>query len=448
MASSFVVFVFTALILLALYIESNDAFLLFRPSAVTVVRPNVRITSSSSAVAAASSSASSNIPSSSIDELIIDSWVLPKVNGGVNHDTSDTNTPTREEEQVVQVRIAPPTPPTAAAVKEHPKTPFPVILWRFSRPHTLIGSALAIPALHILAAPSFSAIWSQRMLSSILYATIPSLLMNIFITGLNQITDVDIDRINKPYLVIAAGELSPQAASVVVTVCLAISLLMGSIFSSCSLATPGLNFSLWGSAILGTMYSLPPFRLKRFPLIAALCIVAVRGTIINAGFFAHATACVFGPAQATAWSCLRSNIRCQLSSLYFGIFGIIIALMKDVPDLKGDQISNIRTFTVRIGPQKIFHAMRRLLFLLLTSTSLAFAWGSATAALSNPITSSPSSLLAIYRGCIAAVALAVAIQSRTKGLQVNAQDGKEVYNYYMYLWNIFYQSYLVLPFAR
>jgi homogentisate phytyltransferase/homogentisate geranylgeranyltransferase len=275
--------------------------------------------------------------------------------------------------------------------------------------------------------------------------------MNVFITGLNQITDVAIDRINKPYLVIASGELSPKAASLVVTVCLLISLLMGKTSThskqTFSFATQGLSFSLWGSAILGTLYSLPPFRLKRFPLIAALSIVAVRGTIINAGFFAHATACVYGNKEATSWNCLQHNIACQLSSLYFGIFGIIIALMKDVPDLKGDQISNIRTFTVRIGPQKIFHAMRRLLFLLLSSTSMAFAWGTASAL---HLSSSASSLstLALSRACISLLALYMALQSRRKGLNVNAQDGKEVYNYYMYLWKIFYQSYLVLPFAR
>ena len=35
--------------------------------------------------------------------------------------------------------------------------------------------------------------------------------MNIFITGINQLTDVEIDRINKPFLPIAAGDLSPRA---------------------------------------------------------------------------------------------------------------------------------------------------------------------------------------------------------------------------------------------
>lgn len=39
-------------------------------------------------------------------------------------------------------------------------------------------------------------------------ALFPALLMNICIVGLNQIFDVPIDRINKPYLPLASGEFS------------------------------------------------------------------------------------------------------------------------------------------------------------------------------------------------------------------------------------------------
>ena len=44
------------------------------------------------------------------------------------------------------------------------------------------------------------------------WATVCAILVNIYVTGLNQITDVDIDKINKPYLPIAAGHLSLPAA--------------------------------------------------------------------------------------------------------------------------------------------------------------------------------------------------------------------------------------------
>ena len=199
---------------------------------------------------------------------------------------------------------------------------FPLLLWRFSRPHTLIGSAVAIPALHCLAAPKLSNILTPSLLQSLVISVFPALLINIYITGLNQITDVEIDKINKPYLPIAAGLLSVRDAKLIVCLCLLIGLLSGVL-----IGTPGLNLALWGSALLGTIYSVPPFRLKRFPLLAATCIVAVRGTIINVGFFAHAQQFLFGNTEGVLRLFL-SDRKCLLSSLFFGIFGIVIALMK------------------------------------------------------------------------------------------------------------------------
>ena len=219
----------------------------------------------------------------------------------------------------------------AEAVSDHDhnlsvkkSVPFPIILWRFTRPHTLIGSALAIPALHILAAPTYREAFAAKTAVSALFAMIPSLLMNLYITGLNQITDIEIDKVNKPNLPIAAGDLSPKTATIIVILSLIVSLALG--VSNPVLGTQGLNIALWGSMILGTMYSLQPFRLKRFPLLAAFCIVSVRGAIINAGFYAHAKAAAFssrGSVSTTFLTCL-SDRRCFLSSLFFAVFGVVI----------------------------------------------------------------------------------------------------------------------------
>jgi homogentisate phytyltransferase/homogentisate geranylgeranyltransferase len=208
-----------------------------------------------------------------------------------------------------------------SAYAQKKKDAFPIVLWRFTRPHTLIGSALAIPALHILAAPTYTQAFSSAAATSTLFAMIPSLLMNLYITGLNQITDVEIDKINKPNLPIAAGDLSLGIANVIVLLSLIVSIAMGMVSSTPG--SQGLNVALWGSGILGTMYSLPPFRLKRFPFLAAFCIVAVRGAVINAGFFAHAMTAAYG-VETTVLDCLRSNMRCLLSSLFFAVFGIVI----------------------------------------------------------------------------------------------------------------------------
>jgi homogentisate phytyltransferase/homogentisate geranylgeranyltransferase len=129
-------------------------------------------------------------------------------------------------------------------------------IWNFSRPHTVIGSILSIISLFTFATPPLH--WIQRdFLKAILLTIIPSTLINVYITGLNQITDVDIDKINKPYLPIASGQLSKSNAILIVLLSLFIGSYMG------LNQTWPLQMALYGSIILGTIYSLPPFRLKR-----------------------------------------------------------------------------------------------------------------------------------------------------------------------------------------
>jgi hypothetical protein len=86
-------------------------------------------------------------------------------------------------------------PPTTIKPKSS-TPPFPIVLWRFTRPHTIIGSAIAIPSIFLLAAPTYQSFFTIRSLASLLYAVIPALFMNLYITGLNQMTDVEIDKIN------------------------------------------------------------------------------------------------------------------------------------------------------------------------------------------------------------------------------------------------------------
>jgi homogentisate phytyltransferase/homogentisate geranylgeranyltransferase len=88
---------------------------------------------------------------------------------------------------------------------------------------------------------------------------------------------VEIDKINKPYLPIASGALTKNQGIAIIMLSLLTSLTLGR-----TQAWP-LQAVLISSGVLGSIYSLPPFRLKRFPIFAALCILAVRGSIVNAG---------------------------------------------------------------------------------------------------------------------------------------------------------------------
>uniref|UniRef100_A0A7S2R0V2 Homogentisate phytyltransferase n=1 Tax=Eucampia antarctica TaxID=49252 RepID=A0A7S2R0V2_9STRA len=334
---------------------------------------------------------------------------------------------------------------SVVVVEDQKSLPFWKVLWRFTRPHTIIGSAMAIPALHLFAAPTFQAAFQPAVLRSIVFAMFPSLLMNLYITGLNQITDVDIDKVNKPQLPMASGDLSPTAANWIVSISLLVSLAWG--MSHPVLGTQGLNVALWGSMLLGTLYSLPPFRLKRFPFLAAFCIVSVRGAVINAGFFAHAQAAAFGGsiATTTVWNCLCSDPRCLLSSLFFAVFGLVIALMKDVPDYTGDALFNIRSFTVRAGPKTIFHSMRRLLTTAFLAVGAIFARSAFQALSSN--NNNPTLLMA-SRILVSASSIAAGISVHKRSNNVDPENSTQTYSYYMHLWKLFYLSYFVLPFVR
>ena len=81
-----------------------------------------------------------------------------------------------------------------------------------------------------------------------------ALACNLFITGINQIYDVDIDKINKPNLPIVTGELSAANAKKIVLLSLISSL---SVAFYLSTYYGGLIALI---AILGWAYSAPPIR--------------------------------------------------------------------------------------------------------------------------------------------------------------------------------------------
>ena len=52
-------------------------------------------------------------------------------------------------------------------------------------------------------------------MAGLLQALTAALLMNVCIVGINQLYDVDIDRVNKPYLPLASGEISMRGGILV-----------------------------------------------------------------------------------------------------------------------------------------------------------------------------------------------------------------------------------------
>lgn len=210
------------------------------------------------------------------------------------------------------------------------------IFWAFTRPHTIIGSAVSVTAL------AFMAVSPGVFATSFFALTLVSALAcNVFITGYNQITDVALDRINKPELPLASGALSMGAGKAIVWTALGISLIAAGFVSVF------LFFLVGGIAVLGFLYSWKHVFLKRSHLTAAFAITAVRGVLINAGFYLH-----FSGAERL--DSIPPEI--WLLTVFITLFSLGIAWFKDIPDMRGDAEARIGTLAVKTGARKAFAA--------------------------------------------------------------------------------------------
>ena len=174
------------------------------------------------------------------------------------------------------------------------------VLWRFGRPHTLIGTSLSIVGLYdrSVAGPRVDAV-------DLLLTLLAGPCVNVFIVGINQVEDVEIDRLNKPWLPIAAGDLSLEAARRIVAAAAIAPLAHGD--------HPGRGGDVAVSVALaiGWAYSVPPLRLKRYPAMAAGSITFVRSLVVNLGVWLHIAGT---PVSAGVWALTPSPSRSRSRS--------------------------------------------------------------------------------------------------------------------------------------
>ncbi len=204
------------------------------------------------------------------------------------------------------------------------------VLWRFSRPHTLIGTSLSIVSLWSIA----TAQGRGSGAADLVWTLLAGACVNVFIVGINQVEDVEIDRLNKPWLPIAAGDLSPAAARRIVGASAAIPLVMALTQGVAELVAVGVAIAV------GAAYSVAPLRLKRFPAVAAGSITLVRSLVVNLGVWLHVAG---APVEAGVWALTLATVP----------FSFAIAVLKDVPDIEGDRRFGISTFSVRMGPRPV-----------------------------------------------------------------------------------------------
>jgi homogentisate phytyltransferase/homogentisate geranylgeranyltransferase len=288
---------------------------------------------------------------------------------------------------------------------QRPLVEWPGLLLRFGRLHTLVATTVQVTALAAVAAASGAAGPSWLGLALTWAACLAA---NVYVVGLNQLTDVAIDRVNKPDLPLASREMSRAAGRRIVLVAAVIALALA---LAQSLA---LTLTVLATLLVGTIYSLPP-RLKNRPLLAAISIALVRGVVANVGLYLHFA----GTSAVPGWFWVAV-------AFFFG-FGLLIALFKDIPDHKGDRRFGVGTFAVRWGPRPAFALGRALLTALyLLPIGAALARGGA-----------PGVALAVAQGALLAVFWAVS-------LRTEPERPRSMFRLYFVLWGLFYAEYGLL----
>ena len=79
--------------------------------------------------------------------------------------------------------------------------------WKFLRPHTIRGTILGSCAVTAKAVLENSHLIDWGLIPRALLGVLALICGNGYIVGINQIIDEDIDKVNKPFLPIAAGGL-------------------------------------------------------------------------------------------------------------------------------------------------------------------------------------------------------------------------------------------------
>jgi len=150
--------------------------------------------------------------------------------------------------------------------------------------------------------------------------------VNIYVVGINQLTDVEIDRINKPYLPLASGAFLIKRRGC--------SSCASRWLCRCPLPPRRARTSTERSSsvfALGTAYSLPPFPAEKSAFLGGLC---DHGCTRAGGEHRRLSALHISTVRHP----LATDERAGVRRVHCSLFVVVIAIMKDVPDIEA--ISN------------------------------------------------------------------------------------------------------------
>jgi len=207
----------------------------------------------------------------------------------------------------------------------------------FARPFTLLAPALGMAsggATAIGASPREA--WSWWLVIYPALGALMAAVLNAASNGLNQIFDLEIDRVNKPKRPLPSGRLSVAQAWVFTAVTFAIAWILAWL-----VAPAGRHECFWlvvGATVITSFYSVPPLRTKRLGIWANVTIAIPRGAML----------------KVAGWSTVKTIV--GLEPWYIGtIFGLFLlgaTTTKDFADMAGDARGGCRTLPIQYGVRR------------------------------------------------------------------------------------------------
>jgi 4-hydroxybenzoate polyprenyltransferase len=206
-----------------------------------------------------------------------------------------------------------------------------------SRPFTLVAPALGFLSgglTAIGAAPREP--WTWSLLAYPLLGALMAAVLNAASNTLNQIYDLEIDRINKPRRPLPEQRVSLRAAWVFTWVTYAVALLLA------WLVAPGGRRECFWIVLVATattfVYSAPPLRTKRFGIWANVTIAIPRGVLL----------------KVAGWSSVKTvfGLEPWFIGAIFGLFLLGASTTKDFADMEGDARGGCRTLPIVYGVRR------------------------------------------------------------------------------------------------
>jgi 4-hydroxybenzoate polyprenyltransferase len=206
-----------------------------------------------------------------------------------------------------------------------------------ARPFTLVAPALGFISGALTAVGAAPReVWTSSLLVAPIIGAAMAALLNAGNNALNQIYDLDIDRVNKPKRPLPSRRLSvPQVWTfTVITYAAALSLAW--------LVAPGGRhecFWLVAAAVVFTyIYSVPPLRTKRLGIWANVTIAIPRGVLL----------------KVAGWSSVKTIVGVEpwYIGAIFGLFLLGATTTKDFADMAGDRQGGCRTLPIQYGVRR------------------------------------------------------------------------------------------------